>query len=639
MKSSELDVFVSYKSEDRARLTPLVAALEAEGFSVWWDAHIGTGTDWRDEIQQHLDAARCLIVAWSQRSVGPDGHFVCDEAGRARKAGRYVPIKIDEVDPPLGFGGVQALSFVGWKGKRSDPRFVALVAAVHQLLTGTARVVPRAVASEPVVSEPMVSRRTAIAGGVGAVAIAGTGGWVLLKPTAANANRIAVLSFANMSGDPAQAYFSDGIAEELRGALSRVGMQVIGKASCDAVKDLDLPAAAAKLGVANILTGSVRRSPETIRIGAQLVNGSDGVEKWAQSYDRAPGDTIKIQTDIAAQVAGALSIALGAVKKAALTLGGTTDAKAQDLYLEALALGKSADSAEALRKIIALLDEAIGRDPNYGDAHLRKAIALDAFGIQFSKSPAETKDWVSRAEQLARRAAMLMPNSGGPDAVLSVISADRLEFQLALKGLNQALSAYPNDTFVLRRALDILPYFVGDSSVLALADRNVALDPLNPAAYAARSNCLFLLRRFEDAIGASKRALALAPLRDTPKYRISDSFILLDRPDEARAFLAKFPPDNLFRQTSEAIIAARHGDHAGAETSMAKIRAALGDTASYQYAQIYAQLGDRDGAFAALDKGVEALDPGLTYLKRDPFLDPIRKDPRYPALLIRLDFP
>ena len=105
MKSSELDVFVSYKSEDRARLKSLVSALEAEGFNVWWDAHIGTGTDWRDEIQQHLDAARCVIVAWSQRSVGPEGQFVCDEAGRAKKAGSYVPIKIDEVDPPLGFGG------------------------------------------------------------------------------------------------------------------------------------------------------------------------------------------------------------------------------------------------------------------------------------------------------------------------------------------------------------------------------------------------------------------------------------------------------------------------------------------------------------------------------------------------------
>jgi TolB-like protein len=115
------------------------------------------------------------------------------------------------------------------------------------------------------------------------------GGWALFKPGAAAAShRIAVMRFSSMSGDPGQAYFADGIAEELRGALSRIGMQVIGKASCDAVKDLDTQVAAAKLGVANILTGSFRRSPETIRVGAQLVNGKDGVEKWAQNYDRAP---------------------------------------------------------------------------------------------------------------------------------------------------------------------------------------------------------------------------------------------------------------------------------------------------------------------------------------------------------------
>ena len=327
MTSLATDVFVSYKAEDRARLKPLVSALEAEGFDVWWDAHIGTGADWREEIQQHLDAARCVIVAWTHRSVGPEGHFVRDEATRAKRRGSYVPIRLDDVEPPLGFGEVQAPLFTGWKGKRSDPRFIALINAVRAHLDGETPVVRRTA-----IDQPKVSRRTVMAGGAGALAVAGVGGWVLLKPGAAAAsNRIAVMSFSNMSGDPAQAYFSDGIAEELRGALSRIGMQVIGKASCDAVKDLAIPAAAAKLGVANILTGSVRRSPETIRVGAQLVNGKDGVEKWAQNYDRAPGDTIQIQTDIAAQVADALSIALGAVKKAALTLGGTVNAKAQDL--------------------------------------------------------------------------------------------------------------------------------------------------------------------------------------------------------------------------------------------------------------------------------------------------------------------
>ena len=633
MASSSTDVFVSYKAEDRARLKPLVAALEAEGFDVWWDAHIGTGADWREEIQQHLDAAGCVIVAWSHRSVGPEGHFVRDEATRAKRRGSYVPIRLDDVEPPLGFGEVQAPLFSGWKGKRTDPRFVALVDAVKEHLTGEAPVVRREVASVP-----KVSRRTAIAGGFGAAAVAGVGGWALLKPGAAAAsNRIAVMSFSNMSGDPAQAYFSDGIAEELRGALSRIGMQVIGKASCDAVKDLAIPAAASKLGVANILTGSVRRSPETIRVGAQLVGGKDGVEKWAQNYDRAPGDTIKIQTDIAAQVANALSIALGAVKKAALTIGGTTNAKAQDLYLQAEALRKSADSAESFHRTIALLDAALADDSEYGDAHLGKADSLVTSAPNYATSPAQLAAELDRAEASASRAASLMPGSGRPAAIFASISAVRLDFVASLRGSEEALANAPDDTLVLRKALNILP-FVGDGA-LVLADRFIALDPLNSAAYSQRGVCLYVLRRYAEAIDACNKAVALAPQRNYPRYFASNSLILLNRPGEARAVLAKIPPHDLLRQTYEAIIAARGGDRAGAEAEIAKIRGAYGDQASYQYSEIHAQLGDADRAFAAFDKAVEVRDPGLLGLKRDPFLDPIRRDPRFAALLKRLKFP
>ena len=89
MKSSELDVFVSYKSEDRPRLKPLVSALEAEGFTVWWDAHIDGGTNWHEVIETHLEAAKCVIVAWTKLSVGHDGHFVRDEARRAQRRDAY----------------------------------------------------------------------------------------------------------------------------------------------------------------------------------------------------------------------------------------------------------------------------------------------------------------------------------------------------------------------------------------------------------------------------------------------------------------------------------------------------------------------------------------------------------------------
>ena len=95
------DVFVSYKAEDRRRVKLLVDALEADGLSVWWDAQVGGGDDWRNAIQQQLDAAKCVVVAWSKRSIGPQGKFVRDEASRAERRHVYLPIRIDKVDPPL----------------------------------------------------------------------------------------------------------------------------------------------------------------------------------------------------------------------------------------------------------------------------------------------------------------------------------------------------------------------------------------------------------------------------------------------------------------------------------------------------------------------------------------------------------
>ena len=628
------DVFVSYKAEDRSRVRPLVDALEAEGLSVWWDAHIGTGADWREEIQQHLDAANCVLVVWSEHSVGPEGHFVRDEATRAKRRGSYVPIRLDDVEPPLGFGEVQAPLFSGWKGKRTDPRFVALVTAINAHLTGEAPLVRRAP-----VEEPKVSRRTMMAGGVGTLAVAGVGSWALLKPgTAAASNRIAVMSFSNMSGDPAQAYFSDGIAEELRGALSRIGMQVIGKASCDAVKDLEIPAAAAKLGVANILTGSVRRSPATIRVGAQLVNGKDGVERWAQNYDRAPGDTIKIQSDIARQVASALSVALGVAKQVALTLGGTTDAKAQDLYLHAEALEKATDNAESARNAVALYDAALGRDPTYGDAHIGKASSLALYGARNATGPEELTEWLNRAEQSAKRGAAVMRGSGRPTAIFAQISGYRLDFRRALREFSQALAANPDDPWVFGKSLNIMPWLAGGAAALALADRFIALDPLNPLAYALRGTCLFVLRHHASSIEAFSKAVALAPQRKVLRYFISSNLILLNRFGEAQAELAMIPPGDLGRQTNEAILLARGGDRAGAEAIIAKIRASKGDAASYRYAEIYAQLGDSDRALAALNKSVELQQYHLLFLNRDPFFDPVRRDPRFDALLKRLNF-
>ncbi|MFL6754098.1 MAG: TIR domain-containing protein, partial [Sphingomicrobium sp.] len=445
MTSQAADVFISYKAEDRARVRPLVAALEAEGFSVWWDTHIGGGAHWREDIQEHLDAAKCVIVVWSKRSVGAEGDFVRDEASRARKRGAYLPVRLDPVEPPLGFGEVQAISLKRWKGDRSDPRFLAVVESINRRIAGED--IAHVVLGH---HRANVSRRTLVAGGtaIGAVVAAGAS-WLLLKPAPANAKRIAVLPFDNLSSDASQVYFSEGVAEELRAALARIGLEVIGRASSDAVKNLDTKVIASKLGVANILTGSVRRSSEMVRISAQLVGGGDGVQRWQETYDRAPEDEIKIQTDIATNVAQSLSIALGQAGKTALTLGGTADSSAQDLYLRAAELYRNDTGEDAVRAAVRLLDAAIGRDRNYANAFRMKANFLEYLATSYSKNAAEMTRGKDAAEAAARRAIAIAPRLGAAYAELAGIEEDRFNFDKAQQFMREAMALSPADPKVI----------------------------------------------------------------------------------------------------------------------------------------------------------------------------------------------
>jgi len=130
------DVFVSYKRVDETRVAALVDALQAGGLSVWWDRDIEAGAHWRQAIGERLEAARCVIVVWSAASVGADASFVHDEAARARARGCLLPVSIDPVVPPLGFGEIQSLSLVGWQGDAPDPRCLAVVAAARALTEG-----------------------------------------------------------------------------------------------------------------------------------------------------------------------------------------------------------------------------------------------------------------------------------------------------------------------------------------------------------------------------------------------------------------------------------------------------------------------------------------------------------------------
>jgi len=631
------DVFISYKAEDRRRVQPLVQALQADGYSVWWDEHIGTGDEWRQTIEKQLDGAKCVIVVWAKGSVGPDGHFVRDEASRAQRRHVYVPVIIDAVDPPLGFGESQATSLRGWKGDRSDPRYQAVLAAVRRIAgngTGTA-------AAAPAGLKPVNRRAVLAGGGVAVVAIAGAGTWELLRPSAASASgSIAVLPFANLSGDPAQGYFSDGIAEELRSALGRIaGLKVVGRTSSEAVRNDDSQTAAKKLDVATILTGSVRQSPSTIRVTAELIDGKTGIDRWSQDYDRSPGDSIKIQTDIAENVATALSSTLGGAAKAAAIVGGTQNADAQRLFIQAGALVDKDFTPENVQQAFDLLDSAIALDPNYASAYARKAGLLIIYGNSHAKSAQELAQGRAEAVRLLQIALRIAPRLAQAHLALGLLHSSSLEMEPAYAESKRALELAPGDAFVIARYANFASVLGHSTEALDAADRAVALDPLNNDSYNLRIGALFYARRYADVVSRA-REIEQSPGRKltNPEF-VGHSLVLLGRNQEAESYYGKLAPDYWSRLTGEAIILARAHDSAGALRKIEQLQKAYHDAASYQYGEIYAQLGDNDRAFASLEHGYEIKDAGLSGLKTDPFVDPIRSDPRFGALLRKMNFP
>jgi TolB-like protein/tetratricopeptide (TPR) repeat protein len=621
------DVFISYKAEDRRRIQPLVQALEADGFSVWWDQHIGTGDEWRQTIERHLDAAKCVIVIWSKRSVGPEGQFVRDEATRAQQRRVYVPVTIDNVRIPLGFGESQATSLRGWRGDRSSASYQSIIAAVR-------RIAGKGDADTSVLAKPGFDRRAVLAGGaVATVAVAGVGAWFLLKPeSGGTSDSIAVLPFSNLSGDPAQAYFAAGIAGEIRNILTRIaGLKVAGSTSSEAVRKDDAPTAAKKLGVANILTGNVRQTPSAIRITAELIDGRTGLARWSQNYDRAPGDVIKIQSDIAERVTRALAVTLGESARKALAAE-TSNVDAQTLAFQARDLSWQF-TVPAFQRCLRLLDEAISLDPDYGRAYALKAFVINNLAGLMANSPAELLKGRAQALQYAKIAVSKAPDLPIARSGLGFAYALTLKVRESLREHEIAISLPGGEPDVMRNYGYAISGNGKSDEALRYVNEALALDPLNSGSHRAHVTVLLEARRYEEVVRYASKLKRESPNLFSFSDVLGHAFLMLGRTKEAALAFANQSP------AFEALLAAKSGRRDIALAKLMELKQRYGDMTNFAHARIYALLGDKDAAFAALNRAWEFRDAGLLDIKVDAYLDPLRNDPRYTALVKMVGFP
>ena len=476
-----------------------------------------------------------------------------------------------------------------------------------------------------------IDRRVILGGAALAVAAAGWGGWRWLRGGAA-VDSVAVLPFANLSGDAAQAYFSDGIAEELRSALTRiVRLKVAARTSSELVRNADIPNAAVKLGVAHVVTGSVRRGAGTVRVTAQLVDGRSGLQRWSDSFDRPAGDTLGIETSIAEGVAATLAIFLGPTEKRLLTAGGTHNAVARDAYLRGTALASDQKHPLAL----AAFDAAVAADPDFALARAARATELALSAMNDGDTAGRAG--LAAAEAEARRAVALAPDIGLPLAQLGHIQQNQLKLREAAATYAAAYARSPGDAMVLWRRADFEALMGRGSEALRLARLAQQLDPLSSRVLVTTAYIQLHTGHAETAVRALQAEMARNPGHPLTLEQLGYALIATERPAEAITVAAELVPDSWQRETIEAMATARLGDRPASDRALA----ALGrqEDIQYQLVEVHAQRGEIDAAFAALARAFAVRDTGLLQLKTDPLLATLRDDPRFSVMLRNIGFP
>jgi adenylate cyclase len=334
------DIFVSYARPDEPHSERVAEALRAAGYSVWRDDELPAHRAYADVIEERLKSASAVVVLWSAEAA--KSQWVRSEADAARSAGTLIQAALDGTIPPMPFNQIQCADLSSWDGTAETPGWRKLVASVRQLAGApSAKSAPRG-PSEQV--------------------------------------SVCVLPFQNMSGDPEQEYFSDGISEDITTDLSKVsalGVTARNTAFTFKGQSVNVCDVARQLGVSHVLEGSVRKAGGRVRINAQLIDGASGGHVWAERYDRDLDDIFAIQDEISEAIVAALKIKLLPQEKKAIEKRGTENAEAYNMYLLARQYWVTGNHGDIRReeRVMRICGRAVAIDPYYARAWALLAIA------------------------------------------------------------------------------------------------------------------------------------------------------------------------------------------------------------------------------------------------------------------------
>ena len=335
------DVFISYARSTEPQAKEIAETLRAQGYSVWRDDEIPAHRPYAEVIEERLRASKAVLVIWSVEAA--KSQWVRAEADAARELGTLVQVSVDGTLPPLPFNQIQCAQCLD--GAIRGNGWEKLAGSVSALVNSEERP-----ATSP---EPMRQPRK---------------------------NAVCVLPFMNMSGDPEQEYFSDGISEDITTDLSKVSaLAVTARNTAFTFKGqaMNVCDVARTLGVSHVLEGSVRKAGGRVRISAQLIDGRSGDHVWAERYDRELTDIFAIQDEISKAIVDALKVKLLPAEKEAIEQRGTGSADAYTLYLMARQYWITGDFGDRRReeRVIRLCKRATEIDPEYAQAWALMAVA------------------------------------------------------------------------------------------------------------------------------------------------------------------------------------------------------------------------------------------------------------------------
>jgi adenylate cyclase len=565
-------IFVSYARDDVDVARQLAENMVQAGHDVWWDRHLHGGSRFAKEIDQALKSAEAVVVLWSEASL--ESAWVQDEAAEGRDDGRLVPVAIGSTKPPLGFRQFHTIDLGSWDGHGRPEALNDLLDAITQTC-GSLSGQDKPSATESTDKRPKIS--------------------------------VCVLPFVNMSGEPEQEYFSDGISEDIITDLSNVSaLSVVARNTSFTFKGevFDVKEVAQKLGVSHVLEGSVRKAGNRVRITAQLIDGAKGDHVWAKRYDRDLTDIFAIQDEISQSIVDALKVTLLPAEKKAIEARGTSNVEAYNLYLMARQQWISGTVGNPRREesIVRLCEEATHLDPDYAEAWALMAIAQ--LELRFVHGRDEN------ALPAAERALEINPELPEAHCIKARYLEEEGKTEEAEGQLQTALKLDPNSWEVNREVARMLfrhgriseatPYFEKAASLMETDWHNLLM---LSTCYQSIGDAAGIQRAAQLTIERTQRAVTSDPTNGTALAAGAYALAMFGQTDRAREWTRRallLDPDNLTMRYNLACTMIR-------------------------------QLGDSGDALEVLRPFFDRMNSAtwLRHIEFDPDLDPIRDDPRF----------